>query len=167
MKIECLRHREGGTKIELDDTTYHFAPQPDGRHVAEVTKTSHIKILLGIEAYAIVDPNVADMLEPKPRTTASAPVTQTAPEQTDGDDGEGADEDDEDGDEDEGNGDDTSTAETEAAPAQTVATVQLDDLSDTDLRRAYQLTLNKVPGGMKRPNLIAALTKAGYVHTAE
>ena len=42
MRIECKLHREGGTKVEIDGTEYHFEPQADGTHAADVTNEDHI-----------------------------------------------------------------------------------------------------------------------------
>jgi len=54
MKIQCTLHREGGTVVEMPGQTYHFTPQGDGRHVAEVTIEAHIERFLSIpEAYKI------------------------------------------------------------------------------------------------------------------
>jgi hypothetical protein len=54
MKIECILKRPGGTKADIDGIEYHFAPQPDGAHVAEVTKNEHIQRFLSIDdAYRI------------------------------------------------------------------------------------------------------------------
>ena len=62
MLIECIRIREGGTKVALGNATYHFRPSDahDGRHVAEVENPAHIKTLLGIEAYVPVDVAAGD-----------------------------------------------------------------------------------------------------------
>ena len=49
MKIECLLKREGGSKIDLGDEIYHFEPNAEGVHVAEVTNEDHIATLLAIE----------------------------------------------------------------------------------------------------------------------
>ena len=55
MKIQCLLKREGGTKIELFGVDYHFEPQEDGTHVAEITDKAAIERLLEIpEGYAKV-----------------------------------------------------------------------------------------------------------------
>jgi hypothetical protein len=71
MKIQCILKREGGTHIELRGTHYHFAPQADGRHVAEVTDEAHISRLLSIpEAYRVVADTPA---APKP---AAAPIPE-------------------------------------------------------------------------------------------
>lgn len=52
MKIECILKRQGGSFVELGDQTYHFKPQPDGSHVAEVADDAHADKLLSItEAY--------------------------------------------------------------------------------------------------------------------
>jgi len=49
MFIKCKQIREGGTEIKLGETVYHFAPNKDGDHVAEVTDKAHIERLLSIE----------------------------------------------------------------------------------------------------------------------
>lgn len=55
MKIECILHRKGGTEVELPGKTYHFTPQEDGKHVAEVTIEAHIERFLSIpEAYRLL-----------------------------------------------------------------------------------------------------------------
>lgn len=54
MKIECILKREGGSKVEIGSTEYHFAPQADGAHVAEVSNNGHIQRFLSIpEGYRI------------------------------------------------------------------------------------------------------------------
>ena len=70
MKIECILHRDGGTVVELPGQTYHFAPQDDGRHVADVTIEAHIERFLSIpEAYRLPRATGADaaaaIFEPK------------------------------------------------------------------------------------------------------
>lgn len=61
MRIECILKREGGSSVELDGQAYLFAPQPDGRHIAEVKNPSHVKRLLGIaEAYQPAELTDAD-----------------------------------------------------------------------------------------------------------
>lgn len=55
MKIVCKLKREGGSKVELGDTTYHFKPNAAGDHVADVDDEQHAQQLLavteGYEAY--------------------------------------------------------------------------------------------------------------------
>lgn len=53
MDIVCTIKREGGTKVELQGTTYHFVPkETGGPHIASVTNKKHVKRLLSIpEAY--------------------------------------------------------------------------------------------------------------------
>lgn len=54
MNIECILQRKGGTVVEMPGKTYHFAPQEDGKHVAEVNIEAHIERFLSIpEAYRI------------------------------------------------------------------------------------------------------------------
>lgn len=48
MKIECILKREGGSKVEIGGTEYHFAPQADGAHVAEVSNNGHVQRFLSI-----------------------------------------------------------------------------------------------------------------------
>lgn len=55
MKIQCILQREGGTVVEMPGKTYHFAPQEDGKHVADVTIETHIERFLAIpEAYRML-----------------------------------------------------------------------------------------------------------------
>lgn len=55
MKIECILRRTGGTHVELPGKTYHFQPQEDGKHVADVTVEAHIERLISIpEAYRLL-----------------------------------------------------------------------------------------------------------------
>ncbi len=54
MKIECILKRPGGTHAEIGGITYHFAPNADGAHVADVADNDHIQRFLGIpEGYRI------------------------------------------------------------------------------------------------------------------
>lgn len=48
MIIECLLKRRGGSFIELDDHTYHFAPNEHEAHVCDVRDNDHIERLLAI-----------------------------------------------------------------------------------------------------------------------
>lgn len=55
MKIESIIKRAGGTKVQLGQETYHFLPDAEGRHVAEVDNPDHVGKLLGIpEGYRYV-----------------------------------------------------------------------------------------------------------------
>lgn len=61
MKIECILRRPGGTHVELPGKTYHFAPQEDGKHVADVAIEAHIERLISIpEAYRILRTTTAE-----------------------------------------------------------------------------------------------------------
>lgn len=54
MKIECILHRDGGTRVQLGGTEYHFVPLDDGAHVADVENTDHQDRFLAIsEAYRL------------------------------------------------------------------------------------------------------------------
>lgn len=51
MKIECILHRPGGSRVQLEAprVEYHFKPsEADPRHIAEVDEASHISTLLRI-----------------------------------------------------------------------------------------------------------------------
>lgn len=75
MKIQCILERKGGTVVEMPGKTYHFAPQEDGKHVADVTIEAHIERFLAIpEAYRLLRTATADLpatFAPKPE---DAPV---------------------------------------------------------------------------------------------
>lgn len=78
MKIECILHRHGGSIVEFPGKTYHFKPQEDGRHVANVEIEAHIERLLSIpEAYRLYRANPTA----EPRITL-APAQDTPPEVT-------------------------------------------------------------------------------------
>lgn len=46
--IECKLIREGGTFASIGTTEYHFAPQDDGAHVANVEDDEHVDRFLSI-----------------------------------------------------------------------------------------------------------------------
>lgn len=51
MKLESIIKRDGGTKVLLDRTEYHFKPDsnfPTTPHLCDVNNKGHIRILLGI-----------------------------------------------------------------------------------------------------------------------
>lgn len=61
MKIECTLKRKGGTHVDIGGKSYHFAPQEDGRHVADVDSDAHIERFLAVpEAYRILRAPGAD-----------------------------------------------------------------------------------------------------------
>lgn len=49
MKIESIIKRPGGTSVTLGGVVYHFAPDAEGRHVADVDNPEHVGVLLGIK----------------------------------------------------------------------------------------------------------------------
>lgn len=54
MDIECKLIREGGTRVTIGETEYHFAPRDDGAHVATVEDEEHQDTFLAIpEAYGL------------------------------------------------------------------------------------------------------------------
>lgn len=80
MKIECILQRKGGTVVELPGKTYHFAPQEDGKHVADVEVESHIERLLMIpEAYRLLRTAAEQpaVFAPAVESKASAGTTDT------------------------------------------------------------------------------------------
>lgn len=68
MKIECILHRPGGSRVQLEAprVEYHFKPSDtDPRHIAEVAESSHISTLLRItEGYRSAE---GEQEEEKPR----------------------------------------------------------------------------------------------------
>lgn len=57
MKIECKIQRKGGTHVDMGTAKYHFAPQDDGAHVAEVLDEAHQDRFLSItEGYRLYRP---------------------------------------------------------------------------------------------------------------
>ena len=57
MDIESKLKREGGSRIQLGATEYHFAPGDDGAHVAAVDDDEHVATLLAIpEGFRIYKP---------------------------------------------------------------------------------------------------------------
>ena len=65
MKIQLLLKRDGGSKIELGGKEYHFVPNDDGAHVAEVTDPAAIGRFLSIsehyKIYGETDMSAADV----------------------------------------------------------------------------------------------------------
>lgn len=56
MKVESIIRRDGGTKVVLGATEYHFAPDATGKHVCEVKDRAHIARFLSIaEGYQLPD----------------------------------------------------------------------------------------------------------------
>lgn len=97
LPVQCLLIRDGGTRVDLDGTVYHFSPHNDplglGRHVCIVENTRHFQRFMNIpEGYALLEDaeptavlttgapapvHVADLapttlLEPKDSDTAGA-----------------------------------------------------------------------------------------------
>ncbi|HEX5362340.1 MAG TPA: hypothetical protein VFW49_14835 [Fluviicoccus sp.] len=74
MKIECKLRRQGGTHVELEGIKYHFAPQPDGAHVADVLKDAHQDRFLSIsEGYRLY--RGTEQPAPQEDTSQDKPVT--------------------------------------------------------------------------------------------
>ena len=85
MFIECTLKRDGGTKVDIGNSTYHFVQKDDGCHVCEVTNEDHAARFLRIsEAYRpyktkdIPASIVAKMVaKAAPVVEVQAPVEQT------------------------------------------------------------------------------------------
>jgi len=79
VKIECILKRKGGTKVNIDDAMYHFAPMADeenSAHVADVRNKAHVSSFLNIpEAYQVYDPDGALIdNRPAPAATTTGPA---------------------------------------------------------------------------------------------
>lgn len=81
MKIESIIRRAKGTRVTLDETTYHFKPtadDPKGPHVAEVADEDHAERLLNIaEGFRKAGKTAAKEPE-KPDASAGSQVLQGA-----------------------------------------------------------------------------------------
>ena len=72
MKVECIAHREGGSKVDIDGIEYHFEPLSDGAHVAEVELAKHQDRFLSIgEGYKLYRGELSPVGQP---TKISLPV---------------------------------------------------------------------------------------------
>jgi hypothetical protein len=72
MLIEHTTKRPNGSIHSIAGTEYHFEPNANGAHVAEVETPAHIQRFLSIPSFTVYDPNAP-----------VEPVTQTAPVQPD------------------------------------------------------------------------------------
>jgi hypothetical protein len=83
MFIESKLKRHGGSHITMaDGTTYHFAPDPTGRHVAMVTRPEHIERLLSItEGFGLPKPDASApaIVAPIGAKAAGTPTEPTQP----------------------------------------------------------------------------------------
>ena len=82
--IESIIKRKAGTKIDFPTASYHFKPNDEGAHVAEVEDEAHIARLLSIpEGYRLyqgIAAKPASTETSEPVTPAAAPeVTGAAP----------------------------------------------------------------------------------------
>jgi hypothetical protein len=58
MQIESIIKRPNGSKITIGDTQYHFKPNADGAHVADVENDAHIARFLSItEGFKLYRPD--------------------------------------------------------------------------------------------------------------
>jgi len=79
MNIESIILRDGGTHVPMGTTSYHFAPQPDGAHVAAVEDDAHIARFLsipeGFRMYRPGQPAAAPVeIAPAAASVATAPA---------------------------------------------------------------------------------------------
>lgn len=92
MKVMCKLKRSGGTQVSIGAETYHFKPDDDGRHVAEVKNPKHLSRLLSIEeAYCLpgdedIPAPAFDITDPRPPADGEGDDL-TLDEKTDDDDG--------------------------------------------------------------------------------
>lgn len=86
MRIESILRRKGGTKVTLDGTEYHFAPDSEGREFADVASERHIGIFLSIpEGYRAINasakaPAKEPVLAPAPPAPVAEPTKKSAVE---------------------------------------------------------------------------------------
>lgn len=75
--IRCKLEREGGTQVTLGLTTYHFAPNDDGAHIAKVSDDEHAARFLEIpeayEVYTAKPPPVRVLPDKQPVATVDIP----------------------------------------------------------------------------------------------
>lgn len=69
--IKCNCIRQGGTKVDIDDKHYHFAPNANGDHVCTVVDKEHIKRFMSIDAYEAYE---TEPLVVAANTTPAPPV---------------------------------------------------------------------------------------------
>lgn len=81
LTLQCTLIRKGGTLVDLNGSTYHFAPNAEGDHVCDVSDDDDIARLLSIpEAYRIYRPKKAAPAPAAPvKQEAKAPETPAAP----------------------------------------------------------------------------------------
>lgn len=78
--IQCTLTRKGGTLVDLNGSTYHFAPNGDGDHVCEVSADDDIARFLSMpEAYRVYRAKKAAATEPvDPPAPPAGPVKAEA-----------------------------------------------------------------------------------------
>ncbi|MEO9629565.1 MAG: hypothetical protein ABJG14_03905 [Sulfitobacter sp.] len=78
--IHSILYRQGGTKVTLGDTTYHFIDDDKGRQVAPVANPDHVERFLQIpEGYKLLRDDAATSAPTTPMGAAPAPQTPTEP----------------------------------------------------------------------------------------
>lgn len=81
--VESIIRREGGTRVTIGKTAYHFKPQADGAHVADVEDARHLSRFLGIsEGYRVYDPELVDEPAPAPEAPPAPVAPPVTPEPT-------------------------------------------------------------------------------------
>ncbi|MND20862.1 hypothetical protein D3C76_48000 [compost metagenome] len=92
MKIESIIRRKNGTRVELDDSVYHFKPSDtDERHLCDVTIKAHVQRFLSItEGYQPAELSEEQKVAPLPVhveevqpvvTPAAVPAPESVAEQ--------------------------------------------------------------------------------------
>jgi hypothetical protein len=80
MLIEHTTKRLNGSVHSIGGVKYHFKPNADGAHVAEVENPAHIQRFLSIPSFTVYVPD-ADAAQAAPIATAApvAPIATTEP----------------------------------------------------------------------------------------
>ncbi|MBV7408764.1 hypothetical protein [Maritimibacter sp. DP1N21-5] len=81
LKIQTTLIRPNGSKIDMGDgIDYHFKPNEQGHHVAEVDDTDHQQRLLSIPGYRLYDPERADIKDVTPPSATKKKAATKEPE---------------------------------------------------------------------------------------
>jgi len=81
MLIKLNLIRQGGSKIDIDGVVYHFAPNKDGHHVADVKNKDHIKRFMSIDGYEPYEHGAPEETKtPNPAATGAPAATGRSPD---------------------------------------------------------------------------------------
>lgn len=83
LSLQCTLIRKGGTLVDLNGSTYHFAPNAKGDHVCEVNGHDDIARFLSMpEAYRVYSTEKAGPAKAKEPVAPPAPPAPPAPAPT-------------------------------------------------------------------------------------